>query len=322
MTRPMFIRIGFVLVLALAAAWMLTHRELFDVGAIEHAVRNLGVWAPAGFVLIYAAGTVVFFSGAILSVAGGALFGPVWGTLWNLLGATLGATVAFLLARSIAADCVRQRMGNRLRRLMDGVTSEGWRFVALMRLVPLVPFNLLNYALGLTDISLRAYVLTSAVCMLPGAVAYTWLGYAGRSAVAGDASALHYGLLGLGVLAMIAFLPRLFRRLRARETGWIETAELLRRLISPNAPMVIDVRQPEEFFGPPGHLPGAVNVPLADIAHRTAELASRHQPIVLVCKTDRRSARAAKTLQAAGLRDVVVLRGGTDGWHQQGLALE
>jgi uncharacterized membrane protein YdjX (TVP38/TMEM64 family)/rhodanese-related sulfurtransferase len=322
MTRGTIIRLGFVLVLAVAAAWMLAHRELFDIGAIEPAVRNFGVWAPAGFVLVYAVGTVLFFSGAILSLAGGALFGPVWGTLWNLLGATLGATVAFLLARGIAAEWVTRRLGDRLRRLVDGVTAEGWRFVALMRLVPLVPFNLLNYALGLTGISLRAYVLTSAVCMLPGAIAYTWLGHAGRSAAAGDASALRYGLFGFGVLAMIAFLPRLFRRLRARETGWIDTAELQRRLASQNTPMVIDVRQPEEFSAPPGHLPGAINVPLVEVAGRVAQLTARHRPIVLVCKTDRRSARAAETLQAAGLRDVVVLRGGTDGWHQRGLALE
>ena len=121
---------------------------------------------------------------------------------------------------------------------------------------------------------------------------------------------------------MIAFLPRLFRKLRAREIGWIDTTELRRSLASANAPMVIDVRQPEEFSAPPGHLPGAVNVPLAGVADRAAEFADGHRPIVLVCKTDRRSARAAETLQAAGLRDVAVLRGGTDGWHQQGLALE
>ena len=111
----------------------------------------------------------------ILSLLGGALFGPVWGTLWNLLGALLGATLAFLIARSVGAEWVAQRLGGRLRRLVEGVEAEGWRFVALMRLVPLVPFNLLNYALGLTRISLRAYILASAVCMLPGAVAYTWL---------------------------------------------------------------------------------------------------------------------------------------------------
>ena len=156
------------------------HRDLFDAGAIETWLRSFGIWAPAGFVLLYAAGTVLFFSGALLSLAGGALFGPVWGTVWNLLGATLGATLAFLIARGLGADWVARRLGGQFQRLVDGAAAEGWRFVALMRLVPLVPFNLLNYALGLTRISLSTYVLASAICMLPGAIAYTWLGYAGR----------------------------------------------------------------------------------------------------------------------------------------------
>ena len=100
---------------------------------------------------------------------------------------------------------------------------------------------------GLTGISLPAYVLTSAVCMLPGAIAYTWLGYAGRSAAAGDTAALRYGLLGLGVLAMIAFLPRLFRRFRAKEPVWIESDELRRRMAAGDPVVIVDVRQPDEF---------------------------------------------------------------------------
>jgi uncharacterized membrane protein YdjX (TVP38/TMEM64 family)/rhodanese-related sulfurtransferase len=290
--------------------------------AIGPAIRALGMWAPIGFVLLYAAGTALFFSGAILSLVGGALFGPVWGTAWNLAGATLGATIAFLLARTIAGAWVARRVGGRLRRLVDGVTAEGWRFVALMRLMPVVPFSLLNYALGLTGISLPAYVLTSVICMLPGAVAYTWLGYAGRTAAGGDTAALRYGLLGLGVLAMIAFLPRLFRRFRSKEPAWIGSDDLQRRLAVGDPIMLLDVRQPEEFASPPGHLPGAINVPLAELADRTADLARRKQPIVVVCKTDRRSARAAEQLLAAGFKDVAVLKGGTDGWHQRGLALE
>src|SRR5215471_5262086 len=111
-------------------------RRVLDARAIEPTMRALGVWAPVGFVVIYAAGTVLFFSGALLSLTGGALFGPVWGTAWNLLGATLGATIAFLLARTIARDWVTQRLGGKARRLVDGVGAEGWRFVALMRLVP------------------------------------------------------------------------------------------------------------------------------------------------------------------------------------------
>ncbi len=310
------------LLLAAGAGWALTHRDMLSLESIQPTLRALGVWAPIGFVLIYATATVLFFSGAILSLAGGALFGPVWGSAWNLAGATLGATAAFLLARNIAGEWAARRTGGRLRRLIDGVTEEGWRFVALMRLVPLIPFNLLNYALGLTGISLPAYVLTSAICMLPGAVAYTWLGYAGRSAAAGDIGALRYGLLGLGGLAMVAFLPRLFRRFRPKRPAWIEADELQRRLTAGERITLLDVREPSEFMTPPGHLPGAVNVPLAELAARTADLARPKLPIVVVCKTDRRSARAAADLLAAGLADVAVLRGGTDGWHQRGLALD
>jgi uncharacterized membrane protein YdjX (TVP38/TMEM64 family)/rhodanese-related sulfurtransferase len=322
MKRVELTRLALLLLLTVGVGWVLTHGYVLQLESIAPAVRALGIWAPIGFILIYATATVLFFSGAILSLAGGALFGPVLGTVWNLAGATLGATAAFLLARTVAGEWVARRVGGRLRRLVDGVTAEGWRFVALMRLVPLVPFNLLNYALGLTGLSLPAYVVTSAVCMLPGAIAYTWLGYAGRSAAFGDTAALHYGLIGLGVLAMVAFLPRLFRRFRTQEPAWIESDELQRRLSAGAPIMLLDVRQPEEFTAPPGHLPGAVNVPLAGLTDRMTDLARDNRSIVVVCKTDRRSARAAAELLAAGIKDVSVLRGGTDGWHQCGLALD
>ena len=320
--RVTLIRLALLLLLATGIGWMLAHRDLLTPESIGPAVLALGFWAPIGFILVYAAATVLFFSGAILSLVGGALFGPIWGTAWNLAGATLGATIAFLLARTVAGEWVARRVGGRLRSLAEGVTAEGWRFVALMRLVPLVPFNLLNYALGLTGVSLAAYVLTSAVCMLPGAIAYAWLGHAGRSAATGDTAGLRYGLFGLGVLAMIAFLPRLFRRFHAQEPKWIESGELQRRISAGDSITLVDVRQPDEFTAPPGHLPRAVNVPLSELAGRIPELAEHKQPIVIVCKTDRRSARAATELLAAGLKDVAVLRGGTDGWHQRGLTLE
>jgi rhodanese-related sulfurtransferase len=115
---------------------------------------------------------------------------------------------------------------------------------------------------------------------------------------------------------------RLFQRAHTNAPAWIEALELQQRLTAGDAVSLVDVRQPEEFTAPPGHLPGAVNIPLADVPGRAGELAARRAPVVLVCKTDRRSATAASQLRAAGLRDVAVLRGGTDGWHRQGLALE
>jgi rhodanese-related sulfurtransferase len=121
---------------------------------------------------------------------------------------------------------------------------------------------------------------------------------------------------------MTAFLSRLFRRPCADAPAWIEVDELQRRLAACEAVVLLDVRQPDEFTAPPGHLPGAVNMPLADLPGRVGELAARRQSVVLVCKTDRRSAQAATELLAAGLQDVAVLRDGTDGWHRQGLALE
>ena len=109
---------------------------------------------------------------------------------------------------------------------------------------------------------------------------------------------------------MIAFVSRLFRRFRAKEPAWIETMELQQRLAAGMPLVIVDVRQREEFTGPPGHLPGAINMPLGELAQHTSDLTARKQPIVVVCKTDRRSARAATEMLAAGLRDVTVLRGG------------
>jgi rhodanese-related sulfurtransferase len=92
---------------------------------------------------------------------------------------------------------------------------------------------------------------------------------------------------------MIAFLPRLFRRFRTREPACIDCAELQPRLATGSVTLV-DVRQPEEFSAPPGHLPGALNMPLAEVGRHSAELADRKSSIVVVCKTDRRSANCPR----------------------------
>jgi rhodanese-related sulfurtransferase len=121
---------------------------------------------------------------------------------------------------------------------------------------------------------------------------------------------------------MIRWLSRLLHRARAGEPTWIDTDELRRRLAARSPLVLVDVRQPEEFAAPPGHLPGAVNVPMAELTEQMQELAQRRQPVVVVCKTDRRSAGAAAELLAHGIHDVSVLRGGIDEWHRRGLALE
>jgi uncharacterized membrane protein YdjX (TVP38/TMEM64 family)/rhodanese-related sulfurtransferase len=315
-------RVVLTLVLAAMAGWTVIHRDQINLATLDAWLASLGPWAPIGHMMLFALGTVAFVPGVVFSLAGGALFGPFWGSLWNLAGATLGATLAFLVARYVAGEWVARKAGGLLKRLIDGVDAEGWRFVAFVRLVPLFPFNLSNYALGLTGIPLRDYVIATLICMAPGAVAYTWLGHAGRGALSGEASSVRYGLLGLGLLAAIAVLPRLIRRMRG-SFAWIEANELKRRLDQGDAVAVIDVRGTDEFTGPLGHIASARNIPIAELNSRIAELAGLERtPIILVCRTDKRSATAAQALHAAGFTQISVLRQGMEQWNAAGLPIE
>src|SRR5438067_10690827 len=240
-------RVALIFLLAAMIAWAMFHHDQINLARLDASLASLGAWAPVAHVTLFALGTVAFVPGVVFSLAGGALFGPLWGTLWNLTGATFGAILAFLVARYIAGDWVALKAGGLLKRLIDGIDAEGWRFVAFVRLVPLFPFNLSNYALGLTRIPLQHYAIASLVCTIPGAIAYTWLGHAGRGALSGDTGAVRYGLLGLGLLAAIALLPRLIGRLRA-SFAWIGASELRHRLDCGDAVAVIDVRGPDEFI--------------------------------------------------------------------------
>lgn len=320
--RAVIPRLVLALGIAGAAIWLGFNQHQLDRAPIEGLMRGLGFWAPLGYVVVFALGTVVLAPGAIFGLAGGALFGPIWGTILNLCGATLGAIAAFLVARYLAEDWVRRKAAGRLENLIAGVEGEGWRFVAFVRLMPLFPFNLANYALGLTRIPLAPYVLATLVCMVPGTLAYTWLGYAGREALAGNDRGVHYGLMALALLAGIALLPRLMRRLRGEKTiRWADVGELPARLKDGCA--VIDVRGPDEFDGPLGHIAEALNLPIVELPKRLPEIhALRDKPIMLVCRTHQRSARAATLLGHAGFRDVQVLRGGMEWWNRNGLPVE
>ncbi len=215
MTRARWQRLLVVITLCVAVVWVVMHRGALDAQALTRAIHRAGPWAPLAFMALYAMATVAFAPGSLLTLAGGALFGPVAGTFYSLTGATIGATGAFVAARYLAADWVRARIGTRAEQIVAGVEREDWRFVAFVRLVPLIPFNLLNYALGLTRIRLSRYVIVSYIAMLPATLAYTYLGYAGREAAAGNAGLIKTSLLALALLTCVALLPPLIRRLRA-----------------------------------------------------------------------------------------------------------
>lgn len=310
------ILIGLALLAAIAAA--IVWRDRFDAAALQAWVEGAGTAGPLLFMAVYALATVLFLPGSVITLAGGALFGPVWGTLWNLTGATVGASLAFLIARYLGADWVARRAGGRAKQLIDGVEQEGWRFVAFVRLVPLFPFNLLNYALGLTRIPFLAYVIASWLFMLPGAIAYTWLGYAGREALAGGEGMIRNILIALALLAAVGFIPRLVNRLRAQPAVTLDIPGLNARLGGDT--VVLDVRDAADFTA--GHIAGARNIPLPELKNRLAELEDwRDRPLAVVCRTDKRSAQAVRYLGEQGFKTPLLVMEGMQRWQNDGLPL-
>jgi uncharacterized membrane protein YdjX (TVP38/TMEM64 family)/rhodanese-related sulfurtransferase len=318
MNNNRLIRILLIIGLMAGVALAIIYRDQFDGAALEAWIRDAGPVAPLLFMLVYALAAVLFLPGSVITLAGGALFGPLLGTFYNLTGATLGATLAFLVARYLASDWVAEKTGGRVKQLINGVEGEGWRFVAFVRLVPLFPFNLLNYALGLTRLRLLPYIIATYIFMLPGAIAYTYLGYAGREAVAGGEGMIQKGLLALALLAVVAFLPRLIGTLR--RGPMLETDEFRRRRETDKDLLVLDVRTAEDFVGEQGHIDGAVNIPVEELQQRMDEIGSYiEQPVAIVCRTDKRSAKAALLLTEEGFADVRVVRGGMTKWIEAGL---
>jgi uncharacterized membrane protein YdjX (TVP38/TMEM64 family)/rhodanese-related sulfurtransferase len=315
------VRVGVLLVLVAGIALAVLYRDKFDVAALEGWIEDAGIWAPLLFMAVYAIAAALFLPGSVLTLAGGALFGPVLGTFYNLTGATIGATLAFLIARYLASDWVANKAGGRLKQLINGVEGEGWRFVAFTRLVPLFPFNLLNYALGLTRIRLSHYLLATYTCMLPGAIAYTYLGYAGREAVGGGEGLVQKALLALALLAVVAFLPRLIGKLR--RGPMMDIPQLKQRLDAGEHMLVLDVRTAEDFAGEQGHIAAAINIPVEELAVRLAEISDyQERPVIIVCRTDRKSVQAAKILAENGFADVHVARLGMTAWNEQGYEVE
>ncbi len=309
------VTVGLLLAAAIVVAFF--YRDNINLATLDNWVSDAGPLAPLWFVLIYAAATVLFAPGSILTLAGGALFGPVLGTLYNLTGATLGAALAFLIARYLAGNWVANRAGGRLQQMSDGVEKEGWRFVAFVRLVPLFPFNILNYALGLTRIKFVHYLLATYVCMLPGALAYTYLGYAGREAVGGGGDLIQKSLLALALLAVVIFLPRFIGRLRG--PPMLDVGELKKRLEAGADLLVLDVRSTAEFTGELGHIAGAINITIDELPARVAELSAwQNRTVVAMCRTDRRSSKAVAVLAANGFSDVEVAAGGMTQWRAKG----
>jgi uncharacterized membrane protein YdjX (TVP38/TMEM64 family) len=184
-------------------------------------IQSVGPAAPIAFILIYAFAVVALIPASLLTIAGGAVFGLIPGAAYSLIGATLGSTAAFLIGRYAARRLVSKRLAAmpRFSAIERAVSARGRRIVLLLRLSPVVPFNFLNYALGLTTISVWDFVIAS-LGTVPGAFVYS---YAGK--VTGEALALagkaevpkntsYYAFLVAGLVATIAATTAVTRTAR------------------------------------------------------------------------------------------------------------
>jgi len=307
------IRIGLFLVLGIAVMWGVLNKDSIDPEAIQASIESAGAAAPLFFMLIYIISTVLFLPGSVLTLLGGALFGPVFGTFYSLTAATIGAMLSFLIARYLASGWVEKKSSGRIKQLINGVESEGWRFVAFTRLVPLFPFNILNYALGLTKISFPQYSIATYLFMFPGAVAYTYLGYIGKEAATGGEGLIQKAMLALALLAVVAFIPRLINKLRKVEM--IDITQLKSQLDAEEDILLLDVRSAADYIGEQGHIAQSTLLPLEELKQRVSTIEDyRSKPVVTICRTDRRSSEAYKILSDLGFENVKVARMGMTDW--------
>ncbi len=214
-----------ILLIAAVVALMVA-AKVFDLGGklelLKEWIAGLGKWGPIVFVLAYIVATVAMVPGTALTVGAGALFGSVKGVLLVSIGSTVGAAFCFLIARYFARESISKWLaGNEKFNKLDGMSvHHGAIIVAITRLVPLFPFNLLNYGFGLTGVNFWTYMLWSWACMLPGTILYV----VGADAVTSALSSgqVPWPLVGVvaGVLVFLFFVVRYAKsKIDSDETG-------------------------------------------------------------------------------------------------------
>jgi uncharacterized membrane protein YdjX (TVP38/TMEM64 family) len=222
MAKTTKVTIWLALAAGVIAVLLLGRRAAALLPALTEWVSAQGAIAPLAFGLVYIAATILLVPGSLLTLAAGALFGLVKGTVTVLIAASIGACAAFLIARYAARERVARMTQSdaRFAAIDRAIENAGLKIVLLLRLSPVFPFNLLNYALGLTSVRFRDYAI-ACIAMLPGTLLYV---YYGR--LIGDVAALaageraergftYYLLLGAGLLATIAVtavITRIARR--------------------------------------------------------------------------------------------------------------
>ena len=165
----------------LAGAGLALACSPLSAGALQARLADLGPWAPAGYILLFTLLPAVFFPVAVLALAGGLLFGLVWGSVYTFVGAMLNCALMFLLSRRFGRARIEGYIHQKLSpawqaRLRRAGGKQGFGLLVILRLIPAVPYNLINYAFGLTGMGLAQYLLASAIGIIPGTLVFINIG--------------------------------------------------------------------------------------------------------------------------------------------------
>lgn len=213
-------KIKFIILLAFIAAAVISVKafglgEYLEEERLRAWIGSYGAWGPLIYILFYSIAPSLMLPGLPITVIGGVLFGPFWGTVYVMIGATIGAGLAFLLARKLGRDWVASVIkGGRLEELDRKVEEQGWKIVAFTRLIPLFPFNVLNYAFGLTRIRFGHYMIATFIFIFPGAVAFVVFSSSFLGLLQGKVTKEF--IVGALLVIIVSLIPVLYRRSKSR----------------------------------------------------------------------------------------------------------
>ncbi len=206
-----------LIIAAIVSVHLTGATQYLEEETLRQWVRSYGGLAPIIYMLIYTIAPSLFLPGLPITLAGGILFGPFWGVVYTIISATLGACVAFLISRYIARDWIVSKLKNpKWKQLNQGVEHSGWKFVAFTRLIPLFPFNLLNYAFGLTKIKFMHYAVATFICMLPGCIAYIVFSSSLLDVLKGNISPAF--IVGLFLVVLVSLIPLYYKRYKTKDS--------------------------------------------------------------------------------------------------------
>jgi len=206
-------KITILIVFIILATLAFIYKDTFlSQDFLFNTIKSFGPWAPIVFCLLYIIGSAAFFPASFITLLSGLLFGLKMGTIYAVIGTVLGASFCFVIARYLAGDWLKKKPHPIIATVQEGVKQDGWRYLAIMRLVPISPFSILNYAFGLTPMKLSVFALTTSFATIPMTFTYAYIGFLGRETATEQGGSFIKIGIGLALLILLSFLPRFFRK--------------------------------------------------------------------------------------------------------------